>query len=259
MSEQYGTYFGLAVAGFLVSAVAVFAFAAAVGAVAVDCRNDVSLVFALDTAALSGSFGAGLAAGLADAAGFDTGVAPLEAGAAVEDLVAVGVLGATFGKGLLAGVLLDVEALAVEMVTGFLGSSLPLVVGVPLALALLGVAFGVPTVDSFFAAGVAAVVETGSVLAGSKSSAGGERALPPDTAEASVGSAGLRETSSCAPVVALSGFSAGVSCTGSRLALCSFSGSSSTAASSGVGAFSGWVAPAAVSAEDSGKSEPFMM
>jgi hypothetical protein len=217
--------FGLVGAGFLLSAVAALAFAAAVGAVADDCRSDGWLVFGFGAAALTGSFVTGFAAGLAVAAVFDNGAAALEAGAAAEGFTLVGVLGIVFGNGLLRGVLLDVEALVVEMAAGLVGSSLPFFAGVPFALTLLDAGLGV------FVAGAA--------LAGFNSSAGAGRALPPETADASVGSAGLRDTSSCAPVVALSGFSAGVSSTGSGAASASFTGSSSTTASSGAGASSG--------------------
>ena len=230
MSKLDDTYFGLVGAGFLLSAAAALALAAAVGAVAVDCRNDGWLVFCLGAAALTGSFATGFAAGLADAAGFDTGVAALEAGAAAEGFTLVGVLGIVFGNGLFRAVLLDAVAFVVEMAAGFVGSSLSFFAGVPFALTLLDAGFGV------FAAGA---IVAGAALAGFKSSAGAGRALPPETADASVGSAGLRDTSSCAPVVALSGFSAGVSSTGSGAASASFTGSSSTTASSGAGASSG--------------------
>lgn len=76
------TYFGLVVAGFLFSVTIVFDFAAAVGAVAVDCRRDVWLVFGLGAVGLTGSLAAGFTVGLAAAAGFKTGVAAFGAGAA---------------------------------------------------------------------------------------------------------------------------------------------------------------------------------
>lgn len=253
------TYFGLVAAGFLISVAAVFAFAAAVGAVAVDCRKDVWLVFGFGAAALTGSLGAGFAVVLAAATGFETGVAAFGADTAAEGLVLVGVFGAAFGSGLFTGVLFDAEALVVEIAAGFLGSSLPFVASVPFALVALEADFGVWTAGSAGAAGAVGDVFEGSLSESFKSSASGERALPPETAEASVGSAGFRETSSCAPVVGLSGFSAGVSCAGARVASCSFTGSSLTAASSGAGASSGCVAPASVSADGSGNSEPFIM
>jgi hypothetical protein len=227
--------FGLVAAGFLFSVAAVFAFAAAVGAVAVDCRRDVWLVFGLGAAALAGSFAAGFAVGLAAAAGFETGVAAFGAGAAEEDLVLVGVFGAALGSGLLTGVLFDAEALEVEIAEGLLGSSLPFVVGVPFTLEVLEAGFGVFPAGSAGFPGATRAVFEGSVSAGFSSSAGEGSALPPETADASIGSAGFRDTSSCAPIVALSGFSAGVSCTGAGVASCSFTGSSSTAGSSGAG------------------------
>lgn len=257
--HEHNTYFGLVAAGFLFSVATVFAFAAAVGAVAVDWRSDVWLVFGFGAAALAGSFAAGFAAGLAAAAGFETGVAAFGAGAAAEGLVLVGVFGAALSSGLFAGVLFDVEALVVEIAAGFLDSSLPFAAGVPFALVLLEAGFGVCTAGSARAAGATGEVFKGSVSAGFNSSAGEGRALPPETAEVSVGSAGFRDASSCAPVVALSGFSAGVSCTGASVASCSFAGSSLTAGSSGAGASFGCGAPASVSADVSGNSEPFIM
>lgn len=150
------------------SAAGVFALAAAVGAVAVDARREVWLVFGLGAAALIGSFeGAGFAAGFAT--GFAAGLAAaagFETGAAVECFGMVGVFGAAFGSGLLMGVLLDAEALVVEIAAGFLDSGLPFVVGAPFNLALLAAGFGVST------AGSAGTVGAVSALAGCKSSAG---------------------------------------------------------------------------------------
>lgn len=262
--EPHDTYLGLVVTGFLFSVAAIFAFAAAVGAVAIDCRREVWLVFGFGAAALTGSFAAGFAAGLAAAADFETGVAALGAGAAAAGLALVGVFGATLGSGLLTGVLFDAEALVVEIAAGFLASSLPFVVGVPFALEVLVAGFGVFTAGSAGAAGAAGSVFEGSASVRFNSSTGEGSALPPETADASVRSAGFRDTPSCAPVVALSGFSAGISCTGAGVASCSFTGSSSTAGSSGTGASLagasvGCGAPASASADVSGNSEPFMI
>ncbi len=188
LQRLYSTYLGLVVAGFVFSVAAVFAFALAVGAVAVDARNDVWLVFGVGAAALGGSFEAagfvvGFAVGLAAAAGFETG--------AVADFFGVvGTLGAALGSGLLIGVDLDADALEVEIAVGFLGSSLPFVAGVPFDFSLFAAGFGVLT------AGSAGPVVAASVFAGASSSAAGGTASPSDTAAASVGSAGFIETSS---------------------------------------------------------------
>lgn len=162
---------GLEAAGFLVSVDAaaglVLDAALAVGAVAEDAagRREERLVLVVGVlaagafAAGAGAFVAGALAASLGAAGLDT-FAGLGLGAGVADLVFGGVLGAAFGRGLFADAGSALEALAVEIVEGFLTSSF-LAAGVPLVFALLSAGLEVSAAGASSDAGAASSVIVG--------------------------------------------------------------------------------------------------
>ena len=233
---------GAEVVGFLFSVTGAFDLEAAVAVVAVDGLREDRLLFG--TGALACSLGAvvlgGALAGAGDFAVEATGAA----------FGVVGVLGnlarlGDLGSGLLDELAIVAGVLTVDIVGGFLVATFPFVPGVPLTFALEG------ALPAFGVFGAVAVID-------GRTSVGGGRASPPETAVSSVGSAGFSDASSCTPVTVLSGLSPGTSVEEDAAS------SSTTFAGAGSGLAGAWTAASSTLGFDSavsgsGKSDPFIM